>query len=380
MNSINYIYIARASSSFIKNIFFSFFAIWLIYEGILTSAQTAIVVSIAILMSRSAIVFAKVSSQFKQKNVLRFNMVIATFSYLLIFLLAKWKVGALIYWAIIAFVIGSNVAVTALSLLSLVAITQTAQHHQKGFAMANIALNIGAGFGPLIGSLVLKFQPDYFPLVPIIFSIITIIITNKFPSEPAPPKIKRKKPTQRKINKAFASLLLINFLTFIGYAQMYDVFPLAAKPYISLHLIGLLFFFSAIIVVVLQLSVLKLCESLGNRRSLVYGNALLLLGVIFFFFIRAKLLIFYILAISLCTLSELFYTPLYRALSVKLYKYDNPVMALAWLSFFAGLGEATATYIGINLVSYHHEGYSFAFAIAAVAIASLLCVFTFRAE
>ncbi len=42
MNPINYIYIARASSSFIKNIFFSFFAIWLIYEDILTTAQTAI--------------------------------------------------------------------------------------------------------------------------------------------------------------------------------------------------------------------------------------------------------------------------------------------------------------------------------------------------
>jgi len=374
MKPTSYIYIVRTLSLFTKTTFFPFFAIWLIYEHILSASSTAIVVSIAVFSYRiAALLFARLTRRYSQKNVSAIAMIALAISYTVVYLFAAWGIDSLVFWCAAAFCIGSSIAIAIISQLSLLTLTQAQQHHLKGFAMANIAMNISSGLGPLIGAYVYSHYPDYIALVPAFFALLTLFAWIKLPDAKPQATIKTT-AINFKTNKSFVFLLVINFLTLIGFAQMYDVFPLAAKQYFDVKLIGLFFFFSAILIVVLQTPMMTLYKRFNHTTLLVVGNALAALGILFFTLLATQSILACSLAIGICTVAELFYVPIYQTLAVQLYKPHDSLLALAWLTFAWGMGEAAGAYIGINLVSHVHENYSFIFAAIAAVLAIILII------
>ncbi len=373
------LYSVRCLSNFCQAVFFPFFAVWLLREKLFSATEAAILVSTGIFATRLAgVFFSKWVQKYQKKKIILLMQGLLIVLYGSIYILAFYKKLFFPCWLLIALLIGSVLSINSLALLSCVALYQEEKQQHTGFSMINIALNISSGIGPYLGAFVLACQPAYFPLIPILFSLLAsmvLIFSTDMPVE----QIKIYSSSQNNNawfgNRQFIFFIFLNMLTMLGYAQFYDVFPLYASNGFSEKTIGLLFIVSSIVIVLMQMPVTRLIEKWSISFVIFLSNSLLAVGTILLISARNSNCLLCVVGVILLSLAEISYAPLYQSHAVKLFSPMNPVRALAVQAFAWGIAEALAVLVGIYFVGHGLGVFSILFGVIAALCVAIYSLF-----
>jgi MFS family permease len=351
------IYLIRFFSNFCQAIFFPFFAVWLLKEKLFYATQAALIVSVGIFSTRlAALFFNRLIQRWDKKYLIMSSLLLLSGLYGLLYELATYHIVNLMWWMLVSIFIGSMLSINSLAILSYIAAQHTTQHHHVGFSIINIALNLSSGLGPFLGSIILMYQQRFFPLMPIIFAFITIVISCWLTQE----NISQTETQEANFiscgGKNYIYFMVVNALTFIAYAQFYDVFPAYAATWLPEANIGMLFVVSSIVIVCTQLPLSRYIKKITTQEALLFANILLAIGTVFLVPIATNYYGIYIIGVVLLSLAEVIYVPLYQSLALQLYQPTNHIVSLGMQSFVWGIAEATATFIGIYYIG-HGAGY-----------------------
>jgi predicted MFS family arabinose efflux permease len=357
ITNVQRIYFIRFCSNFCQAVFFPFFAVWLWKEKLFSSTEAAFIVSFGIFSTRlSAVLFSKLVNNYHKKYIIISSLLLISILYSFFYFFAVHDVSNFLAWVTLSILVGGSLSVNSLALLSYIAIHNDEKKHHAGFSVINIALNLSSGLGPFLGAITLSHHEKIFPLVPIAFSLLSVFtcfflakdsVTNK--------KIVSITKFHLGGNK-FISFIILNILTFVGYAQFYDVFPIYAMRGMNEQTIGVLFIISSIIIVFVQMPMTKIIEKLSAETSIFISNLMLCVGTLLFIPAADNGFFICSLGVIVISLAEVMYAPLYQSIAIKLFEPNNPVLSLAIQSFSWGLAEAIATFVGIYTAG-HGNGY-----------------------
>ena len=358
-------------------IFMPYYSICLLRIGIFTGTEIALIASLLVLSMRtSAIFFAKLISTQHKKYVIFTALTLSLLGFLIISLLFWVKTGLLFAWCLVSLLLGASLSVVTLSLASFIATYLQQPNYTKGFAYLNLAVNLSAGFGPFLGSVILYYHYQLLPLVSILFLVVSLILTYYLPLDPIKKSVPNQENHTTKTNTtSYNILLIINFLTFVAYAQFFDIFPLFAHQYIGERVVGLMFLISAITITLLQIPVSNWITQKYPLSACIIGSILLLAGVGLLALSQFHYLLWIILGVILFSTAEIMCFPLYRSFAVIL-SPEHPTFALAKLSFVWGISESLTTFVGLHLVTTGHGSYSFILGMIASVVAVVLLSFT----
>ncbi|OGT43176.1 MAG: hypothetical protein A3F13_05750 [Gammaproteobacteria bacterium RIFCSPHIGHO2_12_FULL_40_19] len=371
------IYFIRFASNFCQASFFPFFAVWLMKEKLFLATGSAVIVSIGIFSTRLCAPFLSSHvKKYDKKYSIFFALCLLLGLYSALFFLATYKIHDMALWVTVSFLIGGALSMNSLSLLSYLAIHQDEHNHHRGFSFINMALNLSSGLGPFLGAITLAFDKTIFPLIPILFAMLSMgvvfFLNHDRVFSRTVTKINEK--TFSAGGPQFLFFICINMMTFVAYAQFYDVFPLYAFHYLNEKTIGLLFIISSVVIVIVQFPMNRLLLNFSNQFSMLLSNAILAIGTLLFIAASEKWLMVCILGVVLISMAEVMYAPMYQTLAVQLYQPNNPVRALAIQSFSWGVAEAVATFLGIVVVG---AGYGYVSFILGGIAAVMVGVFVF---
>jgi hypothetical protein len=344
------IYFVRFASNFCQSAFFPFFAVWLMKEKLFFSTHAALIVSLGILSTRlCAPFFSNTVKKYHKKNVILSSLSALLILFGVLYFLLLQKLHAMGLWVFMSIGIGCALSVNSLALLSYLAIHQDENNHQNGFSFINIALNVSSGLGPFFGAMTLAHYKNLFPLVPMFFSLLSMgaLIFLEGDTHPVENNTVKHKEHFSTGGTQFLLFIILNMLTFVGYAQFYDVFPVYASHYVSEKTIGLLFIISSIVIVCVQLPINSALQRFSNLSVISVSNFILALGTLLFIAVSRDLLMIAALGVVLISIAEVMYAPRYQAMAVRLFQPNNPVQALSLQSFSWGIAEAVATFFGI---------------------------------
>lgn len=372
------IYFIRFASNFCQSCFFPFLAVWLFKEKLFLATQAAVIVSLGVLSARLCAPFlSSYVKKYDKKYIIFTALFLLSILYGIFYFLAIYKINSVILWVIISLLIGAALSLNSLSILSYLAIHQDEQTHHDGFSLINIALNLSSGLGPFFGAVVIAYDKTIFPLIPIFFSLLSMSVVIFLNADIPLSKKQSKEAVIFSLGGShYIFFIFLNMLTFIAYAQFYDVFPVYASQYFNEKTIGLLFVVSSVVIVIAQLPVNRLLKKYSNQSAIVFSNLILGVGTLLFIAASQKLFVLCVLGVILISLAEVIYAPLYQTMAVQLYQPSNPVRALAIQSFSWGLAEAGATFLGIVLVGHGCGDVSFILGVIFIFIIFIIFSYT----
>jgi predicted MFS family arabinose efflux permease len=375
MKNIQRIYFIRFLSNFCQSIFFPFWAVWLMQEKISTPTEAALTVSLGIFATRlSSLLFSKFVNQYPKKYVLITALAFASIFYSLLYYLFIKNIHAITAWVALSLLIGASLSVTSLSLVSYIATQQNEKNQQTGFSIINIALNLSSGAGPFLAAIILLKNSNIFPLAPIIFSVCSILVCIRLTPD-TPTHTNTSEPFHCG-GQQYIFFIFLNCLTFIGYAQFYDVFPVYAMQTLNEKSIGSLFIISSIIIVLTQMPITKLMKRRSPLSAMIIANFILAAGTVLFIpGIKSSGYYYCVLGVILISVAETIYAPLYQLLAVQLFKPTNAVLSLAIQSFAWGSAEAIATFSGVYASSHNNSSLALLAGTMAALIVCMLCLY-----
>jgi len=372
--NLHRVYLIRFFTNFCHAVFFPFFAVWLFEEKLFSVTESAFIVSSAVLAMRlGAVFFSKLVSRHHKKWVVIVALLCICLAQTLFYMFALYRFANFFAWLVFAVVTGVMLSINSLALLSYVAIHDEERKPHMSFAVLNIALNLSAGIGPFIGALVLTRYRQQFALLPIIFAILSICSCYWLEKDKAQSKQPLQKNNFHLGGRKFILFLGLNILTFIGYPQFYEVFPVYALNMISEEIVGILFLVSSVVIVILQMPISAWVERTSVPYAIFAANLLLALGTLLFIPNAQHYFSLCVLGVVLISIAEIVYAPLYQSLAITLYQPENRVRSLAILSFAWGISEASATFVGIYAVGY---GYGYISMIIGAVAALIVCGIT----
>lgn len=381
MKNTHYLYSIRFFSNFAQAIFFPFMALWLLKEKLFSANEAAVIVSCGLFATRFLSV---IFSTFIQKNEKRHVILLSLFSlmilHLLLYSLYSHGIANFFIYLFLFICIGGMLSVNTLGMLSFLADEKKENEQHHGFSMMNIMMNLSAGVGPFLGGLILVNATHYFLLVPIIFLFLGLLFALPLKGRTVTQSIIR--PLTTVVNfggKSYWLLMLCNALTFLGYAQFYDIFPLYASHWISIKHIGFLFVVSSVAIVFMQLPINQALKNKTPCYAIVLANVMLAFGTLLFLLHSSEYLCVCVIGVVLISFGELIYAPLYQSLAIQSFAPKSDVCALAFQSVTWGLAEALATGLGIHWVGVGEGDRSFVFGgIAAMLVCVILWSFYSR--
>jgi MFS family permease len=374
ITDLNRIYIIRFFSNFCQSVFFPFFAVWLLKERIFSPTQAAFVVSVGIFSTRlSAVFLSKWISYYHKKYIIIISLFFISILYALFYFLAVKGVAYFLIWMTISILVGGALSVNSLAILSYIALHNEQNKYHHHFSIINIALNLSSGLGPFLGAMALAHNKNVFPLIPIIFSFLSIGSCLRLGKG-------NIKNTNIQVyspfhlgGKRYIFFIILNMLTFIGYAQFYDVFPIYAVGIMSEKIISILFILSSIIIVFAQLPITHIMQQLSEETSILISNLMLAIGTLLFISVSVNGVVVCAVGVIFISLSEVIYAPLYQSLAIKLFEPHHLVLSLAIQSFCWGLAEAAATFLGIYVSQQGHGTISIVIGALSALVVSVIC-------
>lgn len=376
---MRYAYLTRLFASLAETIFLPFSSLWLLSSHILSIADIGVITSTCLIMTRVGATFLHEKvNLYPKKYIAAMSLCCIIVVYAMLFFLTWNNVHIFILWWVLSFLLGLAISLGGLSLVSLVPLITKEKDHLMGFSHMNLAVNVSAGLGPLLGAAVLTHIPQYLPLVPIAFAIFALFSCIKVPlDKPRIYTLQQQQGFAKKNFKWMALFMFINFLTFMGYSQFYHVFPVYAAKYISKELIGVLFACSSAVIILMQVPMARFVSKINITTALIYSNVFLALGTMLLALIMHNLLILCILGVVMVSMAEIAYGSLYETLAVKIAK-ANPVKCLAMLNCSWGIAEAVANFMGIYLVTSSMGFHSYMMGVLAALGASALLFVKYR--
>jgi predicted MFS family arabinose efflux permease len=165
------------------------------------------------------------------------------------------------------------------------------------------------------------------------------------------------------------AFMAINFLTMIGYAQFYYVFPTYATERFSSELVGVLFLVASGIIIFSQVYVTSFAQRVSRLWRVIVSNLLIGAGCLLLIISSQAQAILFVVVVFI-VIGEMICGPLYQAQAVKIWRGRSSV-AMAVQTCVWGAAEATAAVLGLLAVANELSFMSFLLGFAACVIAAV---------
>lgn len=245
--------------------------------------------------------------------------------------------------------------------------------HERVLSYENVAANAGAGVAPFIASLILAGAGYWFVALPLLLGVLATASTTLIPhlARSAGLEVGDRSSTVdgSEASPKVVAFLAINFLTMIGYAQFYYVFPTYATERFSSELVGVLFLVASGIIIFSQVYITSLSQRVSRLWRVIVSNLLIGTGCLLLIISSQAQAILFVVVVFI-VIGEMICGPLYQAQAVKIWRGRSSV-AMAVQTCVWGAAEATAAVLGLLAVAQELSFMSFLLGFAACVIAAV---------
>lgn len=349
------IYIIRFFSSAAWSFFYPFMAIWLNTVAGLSSGSAGIVVGFAIVANRTgALAFHRLMDKIERKREIAFSLIGVAVSASLMLIAAAAGVSDTLVWIVLATLYGLTNSVSVISQISYIVHVFRENEHERVLSYENVAANAGAGIAPFLASFLLSGTGYWFASFPLLLGVMAAIATRMLQYSSHNSSLINTKTSTRDSaispNKyRIIAFLVINFMTMIGYAQFYYVFPTYAVEKHSSELVGFLFLLSSAIIIVGQVFITSASQKVGRLWRVVISNLCIGGGCALLSISSEQQSTLYLVVVLIVT-GEMICGPLYQAQAVKIWRGRRSVV-IAIQTCVWGAAEAAAAVTGLMLIA-----------------------------
>lgn len=249
----------------------------------------------------------------------------------------------------------------------------------NAFALLNIAVNVGASLGPLLGGLVLDWHPSSLLIISMLNYVFAGLVALLLPNIQLESGerlnffefVKYRK--EKKGFKSFLRFTLFSSIFWFLYTQIFTTLPIVFSQEFTGKTIGLLFTINAITVILIQGIFPKFQPLI--RKELWYSIAFLLIGISFMVLWFTPTITFVVIAIIIFSISEIIWVPTIDSELVANRGGLSPSWAFGVAGVIWGLGESLGSFIGLNLYHYFDD---FTFLILSVISVLIFIINAFR--
>jgi predicted MFS family arabinose efflux permease len=375
----------RGFSSMSYYVFLPFFGLWLIQQQSLSATQSGTVVGACVLTTRAgAIALPPVVRSLGERGsvVLAYATTIGCFG-------AMYALGdglPLAAWYALSGLLGFAFSGATLALKSLIGRKLGEDQQVSAFSFLNVAVNVGAALGPIVGGWAIASGVGVLPLVALGVQVVSLLPAFLLPGRGrSAGKVGGEVPGGWRPSRGFLVFVCASSLTWVAYAQLFTVFPVYAEGHLDERVIGALFAANAAMIILLQIPVGGLLQRvwrgdsprIGGHGLLLLANLLLASSMLCFAAARSQLWVAVFVGVVFFTLSELLWSPMYDAAVVRVRGEQDPAAAFGVSGVVWGIAEAVGASAGIALAA-GVGGYSAFLIGAAAALAAGILAYALR--
>ncbi|MGW1978080.1 MFS transporter [Streptomyces sp. NPDC001889] len=337
-----------------------FLGLWLIRTRDMDGVEGGTVVAACLLFGKAGgLLVSRLITALGLRRSVLVSYVIATAALLL---MVAYQGRALPVWVVLASLLGLSFSAATAALKALVAAAHSAEERLRGFSHLNLAVNAGAALGSAAGGVLLTHFPSTLPVLGVVLYLCATLAALRLP-RPAAPGTEDAGAVEGaggagRTRRPFLVFLGVTMLTWVAYAQVFDVLPTYAADSPGPQQVSLLFVANALLIIVLQTPVTSFVQRLEARRPgavelWVVPGAHLLMAVsvvVFALVVRSPVVVGYV-AVLLFTLSELVWGPIYHTKVVEVKGRMTNVTAYSLAGLAWGVAESGGTWLGMALVT-----------------------------
>lgn len=368
------IYFVRFLSSAAWSCFYPFMAIWLNSAVGLSTSAAGIVVGFAIVSNRiGALAFQGILDKVDRRREIALALLCVAVAALLMLVTALLSITHVLVWIVLVVMFGASNSIATISQISYIVQYFREGEHERVLSYENVAANAGTGVAPFVASLILAGTGYWFAALPLLLGVLATASTTLIaqvaratgPVFVDSPSTAGESETSPKV----VAFMAINFLTMIGYAQFYYVFPTYATERFSGELVGVLFLVASGIIIVSQVYITSLSQRASRLWRVIISNLLIGGGCLLLIVSSQAQAILFVVVVFI-VIGEMICGPLYQAQAVKIWRGRSSV-AMAVQTCVWGAGEATAAVLGLLAVAQELSFISFLLGFSACVIAAM---------
>lgn len=368
------IYVIRFFSAAAWSFFYPFMAVWLNSVVGLSSSTAGIVVGFAIVANRTgALAFHRLLDKTERKTEIALTLVGVAISASLMLVAAATGISDIVVWIVLATLFGLTNSVSVISQISYIVHVFHEREHERVLSYENVAANAGAGIAPFLASFMLSGTGHWFVAFPLLLGILAAVATCPLAFSPltvaSDTTSETGESSKNADNYRVIAFMVINFLTMIGYAQFYYVFPTYAVEQFSSALVGTLFLLSSMIIIIGQVYITSCSKKISRLWRVVIANLCIGSGCALLVFSSEQQAVLYFVVVLIVT-GEMICGPLYQAQAVKIWRGRRSVV-MAIQTCVWGAAEATATIAGLLLIAGKLSVFSFLLGVLTCFIAAI---------
>lgn len=291
----------------------------------------------------------RLGDRFGHKAVLLGLVALSGLTYFLIFYVSSYFLLPLIFSILFVINIAVNSAILS-PLNSLVSLSS--ESPLKGFSYLRMGNNVGWGFGPMAGGILVSFYGyPYIYLLGLGMNIanafVILSVKNVSGMISRPERGKRFSILPMYLYLGISALLL-----FMIQGQESVTFPNFASSFrqMSAFDIGIIFFVNGIFVIILQTPITRITGKIGLSRGFTLGIALYAIG--FFTVAFDYNLLEFILSIIVVTVGENFAFPAGSAIVSTLSRNENIGYQMGVFNAFISVGRSLGPVVGGAVLDY----------------------------
>lgn len=291
----------------------------------------------------SQVYAGRLGDRLGHKGVLMSLVIISGVAYLAIFLVSGTMHRPLLFSALFVINIAVNSAIIS-PLNSLVSLSSTSP--LKGFSYLRMGNNVGWGFGPVIGGVMVTFYGyPYIYLLGVAMNIANAFVILSVRNVEG--KITQGgKHARGRINPLYFYLGLSALLLFMIQGQESVTLPNFAGTFRSMTAfdIGIIFFVNGLIVILLQVPIVNITSRMGLSKGYIFGIALYAFG--FFTMAFDYTLLEFVISMIVATIGENFAFPAGNAIVSTLSRNENIGQHMGVFNGFISMGRSMGPVLG----------------------------------
>ncbi|WP_026923676.1 MFS transporter [Glycomyces arizonensis] len=329
-----------------------FLALWLIDARGLSGTAAATVVALCLLFGRAG---GMVAARFLDRLGLKRSVVLAYLTATAtVCAMALYPGDRLAVWALLASLLGLSFSSATAALKALVIVAYTPEQRLWAFSKLNLAVNAGSAAGIAAGGYIAAESPQLLMWTGVLlYGAAAAALRLVPPVDEAPAGGGTDEPA-RGGPLPFAVFLGFTAITWIAYAQVFNVLPTFTADTVGTEAVSYLFVLNSAMVIVLQTPLTAWLERWRRARPrlaaltvLPGAHAAVSLSVVLFGFTgHAPLAVAYA-AMAVFTLAELVFGPAYDAEVAEVKGRLSGVAAYGVAGAVRGGAESAGTWLGI---------------------------------
>ncbi|MGQ3377796.1 MFS transporter [Priestia filamentosa] len=229
------------------------------------------------------------------------------------------------------------------------------------FAMLNIALNVGASIGPVIGGWFLSWNPHTLMLASsagfIIAGISALFLKKDKPTGEASERLKLTQYIKENYKKpeliSFVKFLIFSGFFWFLYGHVFATFPVVMADYFNAKVIGTFFTINAVTVIVMQIVFIK-CKDVFSINAW-YVISLGLISLSFFLIWSSPTYMYVFIGILIFSFAEVIWVPNVDNGVVKARGSLSPPWAFAISGIIWGMWQSLSNVVGLNIYRFFKE-------------------------